>query len=85
MRQFAAEDLDAANAKENLWEQDSSGNWRIDPEKDALRMANHTRVYHTRPSIEVVHDAIKTMIQGSPELSSVCTVYRNEIRRVSSE
>jgi len=22
------------------------GNWRIDPERDALRMANHTRVFH---------------------------------------
>ena len=46
MRQFSAEDLAAAEAKENLWQQDTEGNWRIDPEKDALRMANHTRVYH---------------------------------------
>jgi len=49
MRQFAAEDLSAAGAKENLWQQDSDGNWRIDPERDALRMANHTRVFHNRP------------------------------------
>ena len=58
MRQFSAEDLSAAGAKENLWQQDAEGNWRIDPERDALRMANHTMVYHTRPSREVVLDAV---------------------------
>ena len=58
MRQFASADLAAAGAKENLWQQDSEGNWRIDPERDALRMANHTRVFHTRPSREVVQEAV---------------------------
>jgi len=58
MRQFAADDLAAAGAKDNLWQQDSDGNWRIDPERDALRMANHTRVYHSRPSREVLHEAV---------------------------
>merc|ERR1712100_145453 len=61
MRQFASDDTDAASAKDNLWQQDDEGNWRIDPERDALRMANHTRVYHTRPSQEVVHAAAKTI------------------------
>ena len=58
MRQFAADDHVAASSKDNLWQQDDDGNWRIDPERDALRMANHTRVYHTRPSKEVVHAAV---------------------------
>ncbi len=58
MRQFAAEDLSAAGAKENLWQQDSDGNWRIDPERDALRMANHTRVFHTRPDRATVLEAV---------------------------
>jgi len=58
MRQFASADTAAAGAKENLWQQDSDGNWRIDPERDALRMANHTRVFHTRPSFEVVQEAV---------------------------
>jgi len=52
MRQFAADDAEAANAKANLWQQDEQGNWRIDPERDALRMANHTRVFHHKPSRE---------------------------------
>ncbi|KGF89811.1 MULTISPECIES: ribonucleoside-triphosphate reductase, adenosylcobalamin-dependent [Prochlorococcus] len=58
MRQFASDDKEAASAKENLWSQDEHGNWRIDPEKDALRMANHTRVYHTKPSYQTVLDAV---------------------------
>ncbi|KEF42741.1 MAG: ribonucleotide reductase [Cyanobium sp. CACIAM 14] len=58
MRQFAADDAAAAAAKENLWQQDADGNWRIDPERDALRMANHTRVFHHRPSLEVVQEAV---------------------------
>jgi len=58
MRQFASDDKEAASAKENLWSQDASGNWRIDPEKDALRMANHTRVYHTKPTYQTVLDAV---------------------------
>jgi len=58
MRQFAADDLAAAGAKENLWQQDSEGNWRIDPERDALRMANHTRVFHTKPSRDTVLEAV---------------------------
>ncbi|MDB4659601.1 ribonucleoside-triphosphate reductase, adenosylcobalamin-dependent [Synechococcus sp. AH-551-C10] len=58
MRQFAANDHAAASAKDNLWQQDGEGNWRIDPERDSLRMANHTRVYHTRPTKEVVHAAV---------------------------
>ena len=74
MRQFSAEDLAAAEAKENLWQQDADGNWRIDPEKDALRMANHTRVYHNRPSRSIVVEAVRKQfhsgegaIQFAPE------------------
>ena len=74
MRQFSAEDRSAAGAKENLWQQDEEGNWRIDPERDALRMANHTMVYHTRPSHDVVLEAVRKQfssgegaIQFAPE------------------
>jgi ribonucleotide reductase class II len=64
MRQFSAEDNSAAGAKENLWQQDSDGNWRIDPERDALRMANHTRVFHSRPSRETVLEAVNKQFQS---------------------
>ncbi|NEP18115.1 MAG: ribonucleoside-triphosphate reductase, adenosylcobalamin-dependent [Leptolyngbya sp. SIO4C1] len=59
MRQFASDDALAAAAKDNLWQQDAEGNWRIDPERDALRMANHTRVYHHKPSKEEITDAVR--------------------------
>jgi ribonucleotide reductase class II len=64
MRQFAAEDSAAAGAKDNLWQQDSQGNWRIDPERDALRMANHTRVFHSRPSHATVLEAVRKQFQS---------------------
>ena len=64
MRQFAADDLAAAAAKDNLWQQDGDGNWRIDPERDALRMANHTRVFHSRPSRETVLEAVTKQFQS---------------------
>lgn len=52
MRQFLSEDEQGATAKDNLWQQDAEGNWRIDPERDSLRMANHTRVFHRKPTLE---------------------------------
>ncbi len=64
MRQFCADDDSALGAKENLWQQDDQGNWRIDPERDALRMANHTRVFHVRPSHDVVLEAVNKQFQS---------------------
>ncbi|MBW4615398.1 MAG: ribonucleoside-triphosphate reductase, adenosylcobalamin-dependent [Desmonostoc vinosum HA7617-LM4] len=59
MRQFIAEDQQASTAKDNLWQQDENGNWRIDPERDALRMANHTRVFHRKPTLEECIEAVR--------------------------
>ncbi|MEH2409037.1 ribonucleoside-triphosphate reductase, adenosylcobalamin-dependent [Nostoc sp.] len=59
MRQFDSGDRQAATAKDNLWQQDENGNWRIDPERDALRMANHTRVFHRKPTLEECIDAVR--------------------------
>jgi len=64
MRQFSADDTAAAAAKDNLWQQDGEGNWRIDPERDALRMANHTRVFHTRPDRSTVLEAVNKQFQS---------------------
>ena len=65
MRQFASTDESAATAKDDLWQQGEDGSWRIDPERDALRMANHTRVFHTRPSRdEVVASVRKQFYSG---------------------
>lgn len=74
MRQFNSKDAAAAVAKDNLWQQDEEGGWRIDPERDALRMANHTRVFHTKPSREEVLESVRKQfysgegaIQYAPE------------------
>ena len=58
MRQFNSADDEAAVAKDNLWQCGEDGKWRIDPERDALRMANHTRVYHQKPSYEEVKASV---------------------------
>lgn len=74
MRQGSSEDAEFATAKENLWQQDAAGNWRIDPERDALRMANHTRVFHHPPTEQECLDAVRKQfysgegaIQYAPE------------------
>ncbi|BCL34665.1 ribonucleoside-triphosphate reductase, adenosylcobalamin-dependent [Nostoc sp. MS1] len=59
MRQFTSDDQLGANAKDNLWQQDENGNWRIDPERDSLRMANHTRVFHRKPTLQESIDAVR--------------------------
>mgnify|MGYP002783539603 FL=1 len=74
MRQGDSEDLGFAGAKENLWQQGEDGQWRIDPERDALRMANHTRVYHHQPTETECIEAVRKQfysgegaIQYAPE------------------
>ena len=59
MRQGDSEDTTFTGAKENLWQQDEKGNWRIDPERDVLRMANHTRVFHHKPTLEECTEAVR--------------------------
>lgn len=58
MRQFSSSDLDAASAKDGLYKQDADGNWSVDPEKEALRMANHTRCFHVKPDYETIKASI---------------------------
>jgi ribonucleotide reductase, class II len=74
MRQGSSEDGEFAGAKDNLWQQDAEGNWRIDPDRDVLRMANHTRVYHHQPTEQECIDAVRKQfysgegaIQYAPE------------------
>jgi ribonucleotide reductase class II len=64
MRQFSEGDSEAATAKLGLYSQDESGNWRVDPKKEALRMANHTRCYHRKPSYEEVEAAVRMQFES---------------------
>lgn len=52
IRQFSASDAEAAEAKAGLYKQDDEGYWVVDTEREALRMANHTRVFHQKPSLD---------------------------------
>lgn len=45
-------------AKDNLWMVDESGTWVIDPERDAMRMANLSRVFHHKPSYDEILEAV---------------------------
>ncbi|MGD1909574.1 MAG: LAGLIDADG family homing endonuclease, partial [Rivularia sp. (in: cyanobacteria)] len=59
IRQGIDTDIAFADAKANLWQQGEDGNWRIDPERDALRMANHSRVFHHKPTLEEIVGAVR--------------------------
>jgi len=59
MRQFSEIDSAAVNAKEGLYTQDENGNWKVDPVKEALRMANHTICYHRKPSLDTVKASVR--------------------------
>lgn len=59
IRQFDSNDELGATAKDNLWQQDEAGNWRIDPDRDSLRMANHSRVFHHKPTETECIDAVR--------------------------
>lgn len=58
MRQFAFDDQEAVNSKQGLYTQDEEGNWKVDPAKEALRMANHTSCYHHKPSLEEIKESV---------------------------
>ncbi|MEH1786878.1 MAG: ribonucleoside-triphosphate reductase, adenosylcobalamin-dependent [Nostoc sp.] len=59
MRQAEPFDEEFVTAKDNLWVQDENSSWQIDPERDALRMANHTLVYHKKPTLEQVTNSVR--------------------------
>lgn len=64
MRQFSQDDSEAASAKLGLYTQDEEGSWKVDPAKEALRMANHTRCYHKKPSYEEVEAAVRMQFES---------------------
>lgn len=59
IHQGSADDEIFINAKANLW-QKIGDKWRIDPERDSLRMANHTIVFHKKPSYEEILKSIES-------------------------
>lgn len=58
MKQFSSDDKEAASSKDGLYRQDEDGAWSVDPEKEALRMSNHTLCFHHKPTYEEVEHAV---------------------------
>ena len=48
--------------KKDLWQQVEGGKWRIDPLRSCLRMSNHTRAFHTIPTLEEVIEAVTSQL-----------------------
>ena len=59
MRQFSSTNKEAATAKQNLYVQDGEGNWKVDVKREDLRMANHTRCFHSKPRKEEIEAAVQ--------------------------
>lgn len=59
IKQGSADDEFFTTAKDNLWQQDAEGNWFIAPERKALTLSNHTRVYHRKPSLAEIKASVE--------------------------
>ena len=59
LHQGTPNDSNFTDAKLGLWYQDEQGNWKVDPEKDMLRMANLTVSYHVKPDLETTIEAVR--------------------------
>jgi ribonucleotide reductase, class II len=62
--QFSMEDVEGALAKTGLWKQDENGNWYKDASKDVLRMANFTRVWHQKPTLDEIKEALEIQFRS---------------------
>jgi len=74
IRLFSSDDEEAKTAKLGLYKQDQNGNWSVDPERESLRLANHTICYHHKPTYEELLASVRQQfysgegaIQFSPE------------------
>jgi len=66
--------VNAATAKHGLWVQGEDGSWAIDPNRDALRMSNHTKVFMRKPTEQECIESVRSQyysgegaIQYAPE------------------
>lgn len=54
----------AAQAKMGMWVEGDDGQWRIDPARDALRMANFTEVYLRKPDYPTVLRSVQNQLES---------------------
>lgn len=55
---FSEDDIEALECKQNLWTQDEDDNWIIDPERDALRYANHSVIFKRKPTLNEIENLV---------------------------
>jgi len=60
IREGSPDDENFVGLKDGLWTETSPGNWSIPPELDPLRMANHTIVYHQKPTLEQCIESVRS-------------------------
>lgn len=58
IQQFDADNIEAQQLKSGMWKQ-VGNDWIIDPRLDCMRMANLTRVFHTKPTLKQCVDSVK--------------------------
>lgn len=58
IQQFDADNIEAQQLKSGMWKQ-VGNDWVIDPKLDCMRMANLTRVFHTKPTLEQCVDSVR--------------------------
>lgn len=59
LMQGSENDTTFTDMKAGMWQQTPEGKWIIDPKKDPLRMANHSRMFFHKPSYQDLEDAVR--------------------------
>ncbi|MCA6430225.1 MAG: ribonucleoside-triphosphate reductase, adenosylcobalamin-dependent [Cytophagales bacterium] len=59
LMQGSENDATFTDMKTGMWQQTPEGKWIIDPKKDPLRMANHSRMFFHKPSYQDLEDAVR--------------------------
>lgn len=59
LMQGSEDDPTFTEMKDGMWQQTAEGKWFINPNKDPLRMANHSRMFFHKPSYQDLEDAVR--------------------------
>lgn len=63
IQQFDADNVEAQQLKSGMWKQ-VGDDWIIDPKFDCMRMANLTRVFHKKPTLQQCIDSVTEQFES---------------------
>jgi ribonucleotide reductase, class II len=63
LEQFDADNIEAQQLKSGMWKQ-VGDDWIIDPKLDCMRMANLTRVFHKKPTLQQCIDSVTEQFES---------------------